>query len=280
MIIAIPSRGRPEWKKQVTLRNFIDMKSKRKIVLCLPEKEGRRYRNNVLPTIGDRLNMEVVYVPEAYNGIGPTRKWILTELAAQQQERHILMLDDDMDFCYRPEMSNPALETIKEPERLEAMFLQLELWLTEGFVHVGLAARQGSNHFLGPGTYRDVTRMMNAYAYDTHALQQLGIELGRMPLMEDFDLTLQLLRKGYPNRVSYQYVWNQRGSGAEGGCSIYRTPEMQLEASVLLQKYHPDYVTVVTKKAGTVWKDMEEREDVIVQWQKAYEEGIRIKTGA
>jgi hypothetical protein len=97
--------------------------------------------------------------------------------------------------------------------------------------------------------------------------------MGRIPVMEDFDLTLQLLRKGYPNRVSYQYVWNQRGSGAEGGCSSYRTAEMQTNAALKLKELHPDFVSLVTKTAGTVWKDMEERSDVTVQWQKAYEEG-------
>jgi hypothetical protein len=277
MLIAVPSRGRPDWKKQVTLRNFINMKSKRHVVLCIPEKkeEGRRYRNNVLSVIGEQMNLSIAYVPEAYDGISHTRKWILTELAAQRNEQFIFMIDDDMDFCYRPEMSDPALETIKDLERFEAMFTLLEQWLEEGVIHIGLAARQGSNHFLGPETYREATRMMNAYAYDTHALKELNVELGRIPVMEDFDLTLQLLRKGYPNRVSFQYVWNQRGSGAEGGCSSYRTAGLQAKSAELLQKYHPEFVTLVTKSTGTVWKDMEERSDVNIQWQRAFEEGKR-----
>jgi hypothetical protein len=275
MLIAIPTRGRPDWKDQVTLRNFIEMKSKRQVVLCIPEDkwEGITYRNKVLSVVGERLELIIAYVPKAYDGISHTRKWIMTELAARYNEQFVLMVDDDMDFCYRPNMADPALETIKDPIRFEAMFQMLEQWLAEGFIHIGLAARQGSNHFLGPETYREVTRMMNAYAYDVQALQKLDVELGRIPVMEDFDLTLQLLRKGYPNRVSYQYVWNQRGSGAEGGCSSYRTPEMQMNAALQLREYHPDYVSVVTKTAGSVWKDMEERGDVVIRWQKAFEEG-------
>ena len=273
MLIAIPSCGRPDWKKQVTLRNFVDMKCSRPVVLCIPDDkdEGRKYRNRVLSTIDDRINISVEYVPETYNGISLTRKWMLTELAAKRHERYILMLDDDMDFCYRPDMRVDDLETIQDLERFNAMFELLGQWLAEGFVHIGIGARQGSNHVSTP--YRDVARMMNAYAYDTLKLQELNVELGRLPVMEDFDLTLQLLRKGYPNRVSYQYVWNQRGSGAEGGCSSYRTSEMQMNAALKLKEYHPNYVSVVTKKAGSVWKDMEERGDVVIQWQKAYEEG-------
>src|SRR6201981_2746776 len=159
--------------------------------------------------------LTIEYVPKTHDGISRTREWILDELAFQRDERYVLMVDDDMDFCYRPNMADPALETIKDLERFEAMFETLEQWLKEGFVHVGIGARQGSNHVFEP--YRDVARMMNAYAYDTQALRDIGVKMGRVPVMEDFDLTLQLLRKGYPNRVSYQYVWNQRGSGAEGG---------------------------------------------------------------
>jgi hypothetical protein len=275
MLICIPSSGRGHWKEQVTVRNFIDMKSQREVVLCIPRNERISYINNInfIRDENPMLKLTDAYVPNEHYGISHTRKWIMTEYAASRGERHILMLDDDMDFCYRPIMSDPALETIKDSKRLEAMFLRLEQWLAEGFVHIGLAARQGSNHFLGPEPYRDVTRMMNAYAYDVQALQELGVEFGRIPVMEDFDLTLQLLRKGYPNRVSYQYVWNQRGSGAKGGCSKYRTEEMQTQAAKQLQQYHPEYVTLVTKTAGSVWKDMEERSDVMVQWQKAYEEG-------
>jgi len=276
MLIAIPSRGRPDWKKQVTLRNFINMKCKRHVTLCIPDDpvEGRRYRNNVIAELQNRgVNVDIEYVPRECDGISHTRKWMLTQLAKKRGERYILMLDDDMDFCYRPNMADPALETIKDLPRFEAMFNTLEQWLEEGFIHIGLAARQGSNNFLGPDGYRDVARMMNAYAYDTQTLAELGVEMGRVPVMEDFDLTLQLLRKGYPNRVSYQYVWNQRGSGAEGGCSSYRTSEMQMNAALELKKLHPEYVTVVMKTAGSVWKDMEERGDVVVRWQEAYKEG-------
>jgi hypothetical protein len=223
------------------------------------------------------VNVTIEYVPKEYDGISRTREWILTQLSIKTGEKHVLMLDDDMDFCYRPNMADPALETIKDLECFEAMFALLEQWLREGFVHIGLAARQGSNHFLGPETYRNITRMMNCYAYDTNALKELKVEMGRIPVMEDFDLTLQLLRKGYPNRVAYNYVWNQRGSGAEGGCSSYRTPELQMNAAKQLQEYHPDYVTLVTKTTGSVWKNMEEREDVIIQWAKAYEDGKRFR---
>src|ERR1700751_2231535 len=138
MLIAIPSRGRPDWKKQVTLRNFIDMKCKRAVTLCIPDDpfEGRRYRNNVIAEVKNRgVDVTIEYVPKTHDGISRTREWILDELAFQRDERYVLMVDDDMDFCYRPNMADPALETIKDLKRFEAMFDTLEQWLNEGFVH-------------------------------------------------------------------------------------------------------------------------------------------------
>jgi hypothetical protein len=253
------------------------MKSKRCVVLCVPETERRQYINNVLfDVIGHPIRLTVANVPASHSGISHTRKWILTELAAQHKERYVMMLDDDMDFSYRPDMSSPALDTIKDPKLFESMFVLLEQWLAEGFIHVGLSARQGNN-YCSTG-YRDATRMMNAYAYDVDALRELGVDIGRNLVMHDFDLTLQLLRKGYPNRVSYQYMWNQRGSGAQGGCSSYRTAEVQRASAEQLKRDHPDFVTLVTKTAKSVWSDMEERSDVKVQWKKAKEDGLRNRT--
>src|SRR6516164_11863753 len=113
MLIAIPSRGRPNWKTQVTLRNFIDMKCKRPVTLCIPDEpfEGRRYRNNVISEVKNRgVDLTVEYVPKTHDGISKTREWILNELAFQRNERYVLMLDDDMDFCYRPDINMDDLE--------------------------------------------------------------------------------------------------------------------------------------------------------------------------
>jgi hypothetical protein len=274
MLIAIPSMGRPA--KQVTLKNLtsIGMKVKNPVFVCVPENQRRRYETYM------RAGAELVTVPDSIRGISPTRKWIMEELSKRDPKRHVLMLDDDMDFCYRPVSCEPTLKTITDSDQLQRMVDTLEGWLNEGLVHVGLSARQGNNrpfndeagvHALHP--YRDATRMMNAYAYDMGRLPGLGVELGRMEVMEDFDLTLQLLRKGFPNRVLFDYCWNQRGSGAEGGCSTYRTPEMQAGAAHKLKELHPDFVTVTkkeSKESSQAWKGMKERVDVMVKWREAF----------
>jgi hypothetical protein len=270
-LICIPSAGRST--RQITLRHLREFKLLGRTAIFVPEVEHRRY---VMELGQDLL---IIPVPDAVSGIGNTRAWILTEYAREAHVDRILMIDDDMDFCYRPDVKLPKLEIVETEERMLDMLGRLDRWMDEGFVHVGVSARQGNqnkyydeNKVYGLHEYRDATRMMNMYQYDVRALAGLPIKWGRVPVMEDFDLTLQLLRLGRANRVLFEYCWNQRDSGATGGCSTYRTPEMQAEAASKLAQLHPGFVKLVTKKSkdtSTAWRGMKERVDVMVYWRDA-----------
>jgi len=99
-----------------------------------------------------------------------------------------------------------------------------------------------------------------------------GIRFDILPLMEDFHFTLSLFERGIPNLLTLDYVWNQPGSNTKGGCSNYRTLELQAKASRMLHKRHPDVVKVVEKQIISVtdWDGMKVRTDVIIQWRQAY----------
>ena len=102
----------------------------------------------------------------------------------------------------------------------------------------------------------------------------IGLKYNAVELMEDYFMTLGLFAKGMPNAVIVDWTWDQRGgSGAKGGCSTYRTPELQEHASKQLAFYYPDFVKVVEKETKTGWEGMKKRYDVRVQWRKAYEAG-------
>jgi hypothetical protein len=94
----------------------------------------------------------------------------------------------------------------------------------------------------------------------------------RLKVMEDFDFTLTLLENGGRNAVTLDYVWNQTGSNQPGGCSDYRTAEVQAKAAKELAKLHPGVVKVVEKEVigKTSWGGMKTRTDVRIQWRKAY----------
>ena len=247
----IPSSGRAT--KQVTI-NQLPEEIKSCTWLAVPRHEVDTYL---------KAGYVVIGVPDNIKGISPTRRYLMETCST----RYLMMLDDDMTFAYRPDMSSPKLVSLDRNDvRLVDMF---NYWrgLMKSFAHVGLSARQGNNRVNEP--FKRCCRMFNAYMYDLPRIRNARVEVGRTPVMEDFDLTLQLLRKGLPNAVIYKWCWNQSGSNAAGGCSQYRTNEMQEEAAARLAELHPGFVRLVRKQSKN-WSGMETRTDVVVSWSKAY----------
>lgn len=265
-LIVIPSSRRAA--RQTTLSYLRTAGVLDRTLLVVPEDQVDNYAR-----WGQEC--ELVPVPRDWR-IARKRQFILSELSLLRGASRVLMLDDDLDFYYRPDPARWQLQYARDRGHMLAILGQLDTWLGSGIVHAGLAARQGSNRVAEP--YRDATRMMQVYAYDVSILRQLvgagDVVLGRLEVMEDFDLTLQLLRLGYPNRVSYQYCQGQKASGTEGGCSAWRTSTVQDAAAHGLAELHPGLVRVTEKKSKSGWRGgLETRTDVVVSWAKAYEEG-------
>jgi len=267
MMIAIPTKGRTTLAQQWTWRAITSSKRlQRDTYLVCPPEDQKGLRAAGIPA----SNIIIVKV----SGIAAVRQAII-DMASMEAKPYVLMLDDDMLFYRRASIRKTTkLVGISENgAAMEQMVSTLERWLTKDkFVAVGLSARQGNNHVFEP--YVDATRMMNAYAFNAKTLRDLGIKFSAMKLMEDFYVTLSLLTRGFPNRVSYEYCWNQRGSGTKGGCSTYRTPELQAEQAHRLHKFFPDFVKVVEKTSKSSWKGLQTRTDVTIQWRKAFQFSI------
>jgi hypothetical protein len=105
-------------------------------------------------------------------------------------------------------------------------------------------------------------------------LKKEGVRFDRLPVMEDFDVALQLLRKGYPSLTLNNWVQDQSTSNAPGGCSTYRSLEVQAKGAKGLARLHPNVVKLVEKTTKGAWGGGT-RTDVQVAWKKAYEEGKR-----
>lgn len=108
--------------------------------------------------------------------------------------------------------------------------------------------------------------------HDRETLHHHGVRWDNLPVMEDFDVTLQLLRLGYENMVLFEWAWGQPSSNAPGGCSAYRTYEVQKAGAEGLAALHPDYVTPVQKPSKN-WRGFDHRWDVKVRWKAALAEG-------
>jgi len=255
MKIYIPTIGRIN--NQVTLNN-LDKKTRQKAVLVIPEDEYIKHKE---------VGRKVIVCP--YKGISKVRQFIIEYHNYRYTDDKLLMLDDDLDFFVRKDSSRWNLRPVVGRE-IAWIILRLEKLLNE-FVHVGLSPRFMNNQQF-PNVVKTISKQNNVHGVRPSVLLNHDVRYDKIELMEDYYVTLSLFKLGYPNCVIVDAVWDQRsGSNAPGGCSIYRNGTLQATVSKKLAALFPDFVKVVEKKSKTGWKDIEIRQDVRIQWKKAYE---------
>lgn len=210
-----------------------------------------------------RTQYPVVVLPEWITTVGPTRQWIIDNFMGK-----VLLLDDDLVFATRRQEDLGKFKP-STPEDIEEMVDTIEVTL-DSIPVVGVCAREGGNR--QTEYWSDNTRITRVTGLDTRILSHNDVRYDRTPVMEDFDMLLQMLKLGYPNVSLNNWVHNQGGSNTKGGCSTYRTPEIQTEAANKLHELHEPFVKVVKKTTKTAWGGGE-RTDVNVQWKRAFKFG-------
>ena len=253
MRIYIPTRGRTF--NQETLKHF-PKEMKKEVVLVVDEDEKDLYTQHDTPKM---------VVPSSIKGISPKRKYIVDNT----DDPRIVMLDDDLRFYIRKSPTDWHLRYL-DTEEYGALFGLLDEWMDQGYAHCGISAREGNNRVEALRVRN--TRYMRVLAYDLDRFPK-DIEWARTEIMEDFDIALQLLRRGKACSVSYYYAQGQKTSNASGGCSEWRTMKVQSAGAEKLATLHPTCVKVVEKVTKTAW-DGELRKDVRVEWKKAFKEGL------
>ena len=259
MDIVIPSMGRAD--KQESLKHLVAAGLGPKIKLVVPDGETTHYVQHM------HDGVELWTTPPNIKGIADTRQWILDNIGTDDA---CIMVDDDLTFAKRRKDEPTKLEDMT-PAELQHAFFQLEDVLLTECPHAGFACREGANRVTDPRIYN--TRILRVLGYNRHTLKINNIAFGRVQVMEDFDVALRLLRTGLPNVVLNLIAHNQKGSGLAGGCSTYRTPQVQAQAAHALAALHPGYVKVVQKSTKTAWGGGT-RTDVNIQWKKAHHDSL------
>jgi glycosyltransferase involved in cell wall biosynthesis len=257
MKIYIPTRGRAD--DQVTL-SFFPESLRKEVVLVIDSDEEHLYK--------DKYDCQFMVIPEDIKGIAKKRQYI----HKYTDDKKIVMLDDDLRFYIRNSDNDWHLRYL-EPNEYPALFGLLDVWLDD-YAHVGVSAREGNNRVEKLAV--ENTRYMRVLGYNLDMFD--GIELGRVQVMEDFDINLQLLRQGKPSKISYYYAQGQKSSNAAGGCSEWRTIDVHNQGALTLQALHPDFVKVVEKETKTAWGG-QPRKDVNVQWKRAFNSSADLKQG-
>jgi hypothetical protein len=255
MRIIIPTRGRT--RRQLTLQQLPGELRKQTTLVCPKREVSELYR----------LYKDVVILvqPDPNWTIARKRAWIMRTWLEAGYDK-IIMLDDDLRFATRIRENDTRLRSIRG-EELIPEFERLAGKLGREYPHVGFGPRQGNNNLKEVG-WQTPARMMYSLGYYLPIVVR-ECELGRIETREDMDITLQLLRKGYPNAVWHTTVNDQR-KNAPGGAANECTIERSNADAYKLAGLHPGYVDVRDKP----YKKSVPRKEVVCQWQKALRDGV------
>jgi hypothetical protein len=206
------------------------------------------------------------------NGISDTREMI--GLAAQSQgEECFCTMDDDVMFAVRKSPETTSLRPQGVADFVE-MMMTLEVLCTE-YAQVAISLRQGNNNVgVGPPPLmQENGRAIRVCAFRTKEFNTCTHN--RVSVMEDIDVTLQLLSSGYKNAVLYYWANDQKQTNAPGGCSSWRTHEVHDAAARKMAELWPGICTLRQKENKT-GGEFGTRTEITVQWKKVYEQGGRL----
>ena len=272
MLIAIPTYKRHSNGKAIILRSlFQELHDKFPITLFVREEEAEPYRK----LIGNNPWTIEPMPAGTIDGIADTRNYML-EWCVRRGIDKICMVDDDVYFCVRGKIPGDDVHIrMCDPPDTIGMFSWLEEQLRVGYAHAAISMREGNNRNPGLGAFSEATRGIRVVAYN---LAMLGDTRFRKEVegREDLDMTLQLLRQGHANKVTYHWANGQHSSQTPGGLSEARTRESIHSSAEKLAALHPGFVKLRTQnnKSGGL---AGERTEVTVYWRKAHEEGLRAR---
>jgi len=252
MRIYIPTAGRVHAQRTVQALGPELCAAYRATLVC-PKSEAATLLRNY-PGIG--------VVTFGGKGMGSKRQHILDN----SDDQHVLMLDDDLgSWSARIESPDGSVRYLKATQaQIRAVLRSLpDLLRTHGHGCIGHRLFANSRPAIA-----HTTRHLRALAYDRDYLHRTGVKF-RLPLMEDFDVQLQLMAYGAFGFQLNTITHEQTGSNSSGGCSAWRTPALQAATAAKLVKLHPHCVSVVQKRQKNANGGWGTRTDVRINWAKA-----------
>ena len=208
-------------------------------------------------------------------GIAKKRQVILEESS------RVLMVDDDITiaetrWCEEKKQVRMGVSlTPDTPDLWDRLIGDFQQSLNSGLGMAGIIYGAQSWSLPKPvweSGLQGPTRLWGIYAMEAPIARMFRIRFDALQLMEDFDVNLQMLRSGVGTAALTRFSFTQKQSNAEGGCSNYRTFELQKECAEGLASRHKGFVKVVRKNSG--WGNgLESRYDTRVSWAKAAKSG-------
>ncbi len=189
----------------------------------------------------------------------------------------VVILDDDLVFSQKVWVPSPpplrsmelSLRTVRDPEVLTPMFDQMET-LLESYPLVGIHPRQmGQNAAEG---FVENGRIICVQGINRQLVGKVKVD--QFPILADVVLNLTILARGKKNALITTFFQDHGPCQAPGGCSIYRTPDMQRRAVEYLAGRFPGFVKQVTRKPKVAKWMGDERHEYTAQWKRLHAAGV------
>ena len=259
MNLYIMTRGRVG--KQYTLSRLPE-RWKEKTWLVCPESEGDQHLNN---------GHSAYLAPERITNYSQKFQWILDGMPnivgnLMDTNEKAVILDDDLVFSER---QGKSLKTITDPERVGVLFDYMET-LLDTYPLVGVHPRQMGQNTVPPMVENG--RIICIQGINRRLIGPCKVD--QFPILADVVLNCTLLSRGQKTGLITTHFQDHGPCNAEGGCSIYRTNDMQKRAVEYLADRFGPFVKSVTKKPKVAKWLGEERNDYTCQWKRLYAAGV------
>ena len=251
--IYIPTLGRSD--KQITFDNMTP-NAQAITTLVVQPKEAHLYPN-----------YPIVILPENDCGITATRKWIWE----QGKNQRYMVFDDDCRLAVRrPWHDGEKTKRIMTDDDWKHMLETISQCMDSGIAWGG--CRTGGLPPAGR-EYIDNTGTAEVFFFDGKQLPEADELDWELSTAEDISLSLQLLSKGYSNRVWDRFVYLSDFVGTEGGCATWRTLDIINNNHAKLIDKFPEYVSYNGEKEmmGGIFKKIK------IQYKKAYNDSQKSK---
>ena len=251
--IYIPTLGRSH--NQITFDNMTSS-AQAITTLVVQPKEAHLY-----------TNYPSVVLPENDCGITATRKWIWEQ---GKNQRYMVFDDDCRLVVRRPWHHGEKTKKAMTDDDWKHMLETTSQWMDSGIAWGG--CRTGGLPPAGR-EYIDNTGTAEVFFFDGTQLPSADELDWELSTAEDISLSLQLLSKGYSNRVWDRFVYLSDFVGTEGGCATWRTLDIINNNHAKLIDKFPEYVSYNGEKEmmGGIFKKIK------IQYKKAYNDSQKSK---
>ena len=228
MIVAIPSKGRPDGVKS------------QKVI-----PSARVYVPSVEVSDYQRFGVEnLVAVPDEIRGITKTRNWILDH---EKEEDRIVFVDDDVKTQGWQQMGEHSLKkrALSEKSWMSAWGRLFDVTEDMGYRIWGVST-EGSP--ISVHTFRPFIWHTYVTASCMGIRNSSGIRFDEsFPVKEDYEMCLRCIKEDGGVVGARFLFWANSHWEDEGGCTEYRTQEMEGKAIGRLIEMYPGYIRKVER---------------------------------